>query len=161
MLEKLLLASVLRPWSAISGKRLVRSLPHFVRENGLLHALLDLQQTDDVRLHSVARKSWEGFVIDNLVSSTFGRAKPYFNRSSGGVEADLMLEFTPKRCGAIEVKLSGAPTIGRGFNNAAYDLGAERRLPAYKGSDCFPMHSGVEAMPLTKAMNEINAAVQA
>jgi predicted AAA+ superfamily ATPase len=161
MLEKLLLVRVLRPWSANTGKRLVKSPRPFVRDSGLLHALLDLRQTDDVRRHSVAGKSWEGFVIENLIGAAFGRAKPYFYRSSGGAEADLVLEFAPGRCWAIEVKLSGAPTIDRGFHNAADDVGAERRLLVYKGSDCFPMRGGVEAMPLTKAMNEISAAVQA
>jgi uncharacterized protein len=161
MLEKLLLVRVLRPWSANSGKRLVKSPRPFVRDSGLLHALLDLRETDDVRRHSVAGKSWEGFVIENLVGASSGRAKPYFYRSSGGAEADLVLEFAPGKCWAIEIKLSSAPTVDRGFHNAADDLGAERRLLVYKGHERFPMRGGVEAMPLAQAMNEIGAAVQA
>jgi uncharacterized protein len=161
MLEKLLLVRLLRPWSANSGKRLVKSPRPFVRDTGLLHALLDLRQTDDVRRHSVVGKSWEGFVIENLVGATFGRAKPYFYRSSGGAEADLVLEFAPGKCWAIEIKLSSAPTIDRGFHNATDDLGAERRLLVYKGNERFPMRNGIEAMPLTVAMNEISAAVRA
>jgi uncharacterized protein len=161
MLEKLLLVRVLRPWSTNTGKRLVKSPRPFVRDSGLLHALLDLRQTDDIRRHSVAGKSWEGFVIENLVGASFGRAKPYFYRSSGGAEADLVLEFAPGKCWAIEIKLSSAPTVDRGFHNAADDVGAERRLVVYKGSERFPMRSGVEAMPLTTAMNEISAVVQA
>jgi predicted AAA+ superfamily ATPase len=161
MLEKLLLVRVLRPWSANNGKRLVKSPRPFVRDSGLLHALLDLRETDDVRRHSVAGKSWEGFVIENLVGASSGRAKPYFYRSSGGAEADLVLEFAPGKCWAIEIKLSSAPTVDRGFHNAADDLGAERRLLVYKGHERFPMRGGVEAMPLAQAMNEIGAAVHA
>lgn len=161
ILEKLLLVRVLRPWSANSGKRLVKSPRPFVRDSGLLHALLDLRQTDDIRRHSVAGKSWEGFVIENLVGASVGRAKPYFYRSSGGAEADLVLEFAPGKRWAIEIKLSSAPTVDRGFHNAADDLGAERRLLVHKGRERFPMRGGVEAMPLTVAMNEISAAVQA
>ncbi|GAD51136.1 hypothetical protein NT2_21_00080 [Caenibius tardaugens NBRC 16725] len=161
MFEKLLLVRVLRPWSVNSGKRLVKSPRPFIRDSGLLHALLDLRQSEDVRRHSVAGKSWEGFVIENLVGASFGRAKPYFYRSSGGAEADLVLEFAPGKCWAIEIKLSSAPTIDRGFHNAADDLSAERRLLVHKGRERFPMRGGVEAMPLATAMNEISAAVQA
>lgn len=161
ILEKLLLVRVLRPWSANNGKRLIKSPRPFIRDSGLLHAMLDLRHTDDIRRHSVAGKSWEGFVIENLVGATLGRAKPYFYRSSGGAEADLVLEFAPGKCWAIEIKLSSAPTVDRGFHNAADDLGAERRLLVYKGSARFPMRGGVEAMPLTQAMSEISAAVKA
>jgi predicted AAA+ superfamily ATPase len=161
ILEKLLLVRVLRPWSANNGKRLIKSPRPFIRDSGLLHALLDLRHTDDIRRHSVAGKSWEGFVIENLVGATLGRAKPYFYRSSGGAEADLVLEFAPGKCWAIEIKLSSAPTVDRGFHSAADDLGAERRLLVYKGSARFPMRGGVEAMPLTQAMSEVSAAVKA
>jgi predicted AAA+ superfamily ATPase len=161
MLEKLLLVRVLRPWSANSGKRLVKSPRPFVRDSGLLHALLDLRQVDDIRRHPVAGKSWEGFVIENLVGATLGRARPYFYRSSGGAEADLVLEFAPGKCWAIEIKLSSAPTVDRGFHNAADDIAAQRRMLVYKGSEPFPMRGGVEAMPLTRAMDEVSAAVQA
>lgn len=161
ILEKLLLVRVLRPWSTNNSKRLIKSPRPFIRDSGLLHALLDLRHTDDIRRHSVAGKSWEGFVIENLLGATLGRAKPYFYRSSGGAEADLVLEFAPGKCWAIEIKLSSAPTIDRGFHNAADDLSAERRLLVYKGSARFPMRGGVEAMPLTQAMSEISAAIKA
>jgi predicted AAA+ superfamily ATPase len=160
MLEKLLLVRVLRPWSANTGKRLVKSPRPFVRDSGLLHSLLDLRQIEDVRRHPVAGKSWEGFVIENLVGASRGRAKPYFYRSSGGAEADLVLEFAPGKCWAIEIKLSSAPTVDRGFHNAAEDLGAERRILVYKGKERFPMRGGVEAMSLMHAMDEVGAAIR-
>lgn len=159
MLEKLLLIRVLRPWMANSGKRLVKSPRPFIRDSGLLHALLDLREIDDIRRHSIAGKSWEGFVIENLVSASLGRARPYFYRSSGGAEADLVLEFAPDKRWAIEIKLSSAPTVDRGFHNAADDIEAERRILVYKGSESFPMRGGVEAMPLIRAMNEVGAAI--
>lgn len=133
----------------------------FVRDSRLLHALLDLRYTDDIRRHSVAGKSWEGFAIENFVGASHGRAKPYFYRSSGEAKADLVLEFAPGKYWTIEIKLSSAPTIDRGFHNATDDLGAERRMLVYKGSKYFPMRGGVEAMPLTAAMDEISSAVQA
>lgn len=159
MLEKLLLIRVLKPWSANIGKRLVKSPRHYVRDSGLLHALLDLRSAEDVRRHPVAGKSWEGFVIENLVQASRGRGRPYFYRSSGGAEADLLIEFAPGHIWAFEIKLSSAPTLDRGFHNAADDVGAARRILVHKGLERFPMRGQVEAMPLIEAMDEVTKAV--
>ncbi|MCY4420864.1 MAG: ATP-binding protein [Gammaproteobacteria bacterium] len=159
VLHKLLMLRVLRPWYANTGKRLVKSPRPYVRDSGILHALLGLRTMDDLLSHPVAGKSWEGFVIENLISSTTGRANPYFYRTGAGAEIDLVLEFAPGKCWAIEIKLSSAPTVDRGFYNATDDIGAERRILVHKGKDLFPMRHGVEAMPLHEAMNEVSAAL--
>lgn len=119
--------------------------PHpFVRDSGLLHALLNLESMDDLRGHAVSGKSWEGFVIEALIGAGNGRVRPYFYRTAAGAEADLVLEFAPGRIWAIEIKLSTAPTVDRGFHNAADELGAERRILIYKGEERFPMRGGIE-----------------
>ena len=161
ILDKLLLVRTLPPWHANTGKRLIKSPRPFIRDSGLVHALLNLKNIDDVRSHAVSGKSWEGFVIENLIASAQGRARPYFYRTSAGAEADLVLEFAPGRCWAIEVKLNSAPTIDRGFHNAADDINAERRLLVYKGKKRFPMRGDIEAIPLVDAMNEVTQAVMA
>jgi len=161
ILEKLLLVRTLQPWSVNTGKRLVKSPRPFVRDSGILHALLNLQSMDALRSHAVSGKSWEGFVIENLIGASKGKARPYFYRTGAGAEADLVLEFAPGQCWAIEVKLSSAPTVDRGFHNAADDIEAVRRILVYKGKERFPMRGGIEAMPLLDAMNEISAAVGA
>lgn len=160
ILDKLLLVRILRPWHANTGKRLVKSPRPFIRDSGLVHALLNLKSMDDVRSHAVSGKSWEGFVIENLIGAGIGRVRPYFYRSGAGAEADLVLEFVPGRCWAIEIKLSTAPTVDRGFHNAADDMDAERRLLVYKGQERFPMRGGVEAMSLIDAMNEVSGAAK-
>ncbi len=161
ILEKLLLVRTLQPWSVNTGKRLVKSPRPFVRDSGILHALLNLQTMDALRSHAVSGKSWEGFVIENLISACSGKARPYFYRTGAGAEADLVLEFAPGRCWAIEVKLSSAPTVDRGFHNAADDIAAERRILVHKGKERFPMRGGIEAMPLKDAMTEVSEAVGA
>lgn len=160
ILEKLLLVRVLRPWYANTGKRLVKSPRPFIRDSGIVHALLNLKTMEDIRSHSVSGKSWEGFVIENLVNAGLCRVKPYFYRTGAGAEADLIFEFSPGRCWAIEIKLSSAPTVDRGFHIAAADIGAERRLLIYKGKDKFPMRGEIEAMPLVDAMNEVSEAIK-
>lgn len=156
ILEKLLLLRVLRPWHSNSGKRLVKSPRCFIRDSGLVHALLNLGASDDVRGHGVAGKSWEGFVIENLLAAAPTRAMPWFYRSGAGAEADLVLEFSPGRCWAFEIKLSTAPKVDRGFHFAADDIKAERRILVYPGDERFPLPGGIEAMSLPQAMNELN-----
>ncbi len=158
-LQRLLLIRLLQPWYANTGKRLVKSPRPYVRDSGILHALLSLRTLDDLLSHSVAGKSWEGFVIENLVNASSGRARPYFYRTSAGAEIDLVLEFAPGKHWAVEIKLSSAPTTERGFHNAANDIGAERRILVHKGMHSFPMRNGIEAMPLLDAVNEVSAAV--
>ncbi len=159
ILEKLLLVRTLQPWSVNTGKRLVKSPRPFVRDSGILHALLGLQTNDALRSHAVSGKSWEGFVIENLISASIGKARPYFYRTGAGAEADLVLEFAPGKCWAIEVKLSSAPTVDRGFHNAADDVAAVRRILVHKGKERYPMRGGIEAMPLLEAMKEVSAGV--
>jgi hypothetical protein len=161
ILEKLLLVRTLQPWSVNTGKRLVKSPRPFVRDSGILHALLNLQTKDALRSHAVSGKSWEGFVIENLIGASRGKARPYFYRTGAGAEADLVMEFAPGQCWAIEVKLSSTPTVDRGFHNAADDIAAVRRILVHKGKERFPMRGGIEAMPLLDAMNEVSAAVGA
>ena len=161
VLRRLLMVRVLQPWHVNTGKRLVKSPRPYVRDSGVLHALLNLRTIDDLRSHPVAGKSWVGFAIENLVGAAGGRARPYFYRTGAGAEADLVLEFAPDKCWAIEIKLSSAPAVDRGFYNAATDIGAERRILVHKGKDSFPMRHGVEAMSLLEAMNEVSAKADA
>ena len=158
VLRKLLMIRVLQPWHANSTKRLVKSPRPYLRDSGILHALLNLRSLDDLLSHSVAGKSWEGFVIENLIMATGGRASPYFYRTGAGAEIDLVLEFAPDDCLAIEIKMSSAPSIDRGFYAAADDIGATRRILVYRGEESFPMRHGIEAMPLLEAMNEVRRA---
>lgn len=161
VLHKLLMLRVLQPWHANTGKRLVKSPRPYVRDSGILHALLGLRTMDNLLSHPVAGKSWEGFVVENLVGAAIGRARAYFYRTAAGAEADLVLEYAPGKCWAIEIKLSSAPTVDRGFYNAADDVGAERRILVHKGNDRFTMRHDVEAMPLLEAMNEVSTVANA
>ena len=157
ILEQLLLIRVLKPWYLYTGKRLTKAPRPFIRDTGILHSILNLRTTDDLLSHSVVGKSWEGFVIESILSVIPYRVKPYFYRTFAGAEIDLVLEFSLGKCWAIEIKLSSAPTVSRGFYTAADDINAERRILVHKGKHCFPMRNGVEAMPLLDVVNEVSA----
>lgn len=155
LLTDLLLVRRLQPWASNAGKRLVKSPKIYLRDSGLLHALLDLSSLDDVLGHPIAGASWEGFAIEAIIASLPDGAKPYFYRSASGHEIDLVLAFSPTRRWAIEFKKSLSPTVEKGFHIASADIKAERRILVYTGSDAYPGPGGLQVMPLIDAVQAV------
>ena len=153
LLEDLLLVRRLAPWHANVGKRLVKSPKGYIRDSGLVHALLGIPDLDALLSHPVLGASWEGFVVENLIGAASGLAMPYFYRTSGGAEVDLVLEWPDGKLWAIEIKRNLAPKVARGFHEALVDLRPERAFVLYPGSARFPLHEGVEALGLRSMMD--------
>lgn len=130
------------------GKRLVKSPRVYVRDSGLLHALLGLTDTHDLLGHPVVGASWEGFAIENLLAAAPPGVEGYFYRTSGGAEIDLLLLWPGGRKWAIEVKRSLAPKLERGFYAACADVEPDERFVVYPGSDTYPVREDVTAAPL-------------
>lgn len=151
LLVDLLLVRRLPPWSGNVRKRLVRSPRTYVRDSGLVHALLNLTTADDVLGHPVAGLSWEGMVIENLIGAA-GDAPAYFYRTSAGAEIDLVIEGRSGHRYAVEVKRSTAPALTKGFWNACDDLAISEAIIAYSDDERFQLESGVEALSLRDAM---------
>jgi len=84
-------------WHGNVGKRLVKSPRVYVRDSGVTHALLGLVTKDDLLAHPVVGQSWEGFVIENLLSVAPEGTEASFYRSSGGAEIDLVLSLPGRR----------------------------------------------------------------
>lgn len=148
LLVDLLLVRRLPPWHADTGKRLLKAPRLYVRDSGLVHALLGLRDLDALLGHPVAGGSWEGFVVETLLGMLPAGGEGFFYRSAGGAEIDLLLRFPGGRVWAIEIKRSAAPKVGRGFHAACEDVRAERRLCVHPGSDGFPLANGAEAIGL-------------
>ena len=158
LLEDLLLLRRLQPWSGNVRKRLVRSPRLYLRDSGIVHAMLGLRTLEDVLSHPVAGPSWEGFVVENLLSVLPSWIQPLHFRTQAGAEVDLVLEFGPTRCWAVEIKRSTSRVRpSRGFHVACDDLRAERRIVVYGGAEAFPQPGGVETLPLRSLMDELNA----
>ncbi len=156
LMVDLLLVRRLQPWFANVGKRLVKSPKTYVRDSGIVHALLGLKDRDDVLGHPVAGGSWEGFVIENLLAVAPNGTEPYFYRTSGGAEIDLLLRFG-KELWAIEVKRSSAPALTKGFHHACDDVKPTARWLVYPGDEAFPLREGVTALPLADLMSRLRA----
>jgi hypothetical protein len=148
LLSDLMLVRRLRPWAANEGKRLVRTPKVYVRDSGIVHALLGLTDFDDVVGHPVVGGSWEGWVIENLLAVAPSATQAYFYRSSAGAEIDLVLELPKRQRWAIEIKRSSAPAPSRGFHIAAEDIKATRRFIVHAGRESFPLAQDVRATTL-------------
>jgi len=147
LLVDLMLVRRLRPVRANVGKRLVKSPKVYVRDSGLVHALLGLEDHNAIAGHPVVGPSWEGFVIENLLSAAPDRTEASFYRTAAGAEIDLLLEL-PGGQGlwAIEIKRGLAAGVDRGFHHARADLQPDRSFVIYSGETRYPMSQEVEAI---------------
>ena len=152
LMVDLLLVRRLPPWSKNAGKRLVRSPKVYVRDSGLVHALLGLRDLDAVLGHPVTGGSWEGFVIENLLAAAPSGTSACFYRTAVGAEIDLVLDLPPKERWAIEIKRSSAPVLSKGFYLGCGDIKATRRMVVHAGEDTFGLGDGVEAVSLRGAL---------
>ena len=131
-LEETFLIRRVRPWSGNITKRLVKTPRLYWRDSGLLHALLNVQNTEHLYSQPWVGHSWEGFVIEQILVTLglFGlSAEPYFFRTSDGIESDLVLDWAGERW-AIEIKLTSDPTrtMLQGLQKASDLIGASRRI---------------------------------
>lgn len=151
ILSDLMLVRRLPAWHGNVGKRLVRAPKVYVRDSGIVHALLGLATLESVLSHPVAGASWEGFVIEQLLAAA-PQAEASFYRTSHGAEADLVLSWRHGETWVVEIKRSLAPTVSRGFHLAAADVGASRKLLIAPVATPYPIRDGIEVMnPLSAA----------
>ena len=161
LLVDLLLVRRLQPIHVNVRKRLAKSPRLYLRDSGILHALLGIPDLDYLLGHPVAGASWEGFVIETLIrAAPDSLTPPSFYRTATGVEIDLILEVPGPRRWAIEVKRGLAPRIGKGFRIALEDVKADRAFVVYGGDDRYPVGGGVEVIGLRQLATELAALVR-
>lgn len=142
----------LEPWYVNVGKRLVKSPKVFVRDSGLLHALLGIATVDDLAGHPAAGLSWEGLIIEQLIAGLPPLAMHGFYRTAAGAELDLVVEVDGKRIG-YEIKLSSAPRPARGFWTACEDLGLDRACVIAPVREGYPLADNVEVISPLQAFS--------
>jgi predicted AAA+ superfamily ATPase len=151
MLEQTFVLRVLLPYEVNLKKRLIRSPKIYVRDSGLLHALLDIETHDNLLGHPVYGASWEGFVVENVLS-VLPDWRAFFYRTSSGSEVDLILTRGKRRI-AIECKASTSPDLNRGFWNAINDLVIEEVWVIAPVRDFYPIEMNVKVSPLWKFLD--------
>ncbi len=138
----------LQPWFENLGKRVVKSPKVYVRDAGLLHALLAIPDFPALQGHPKLGTSWEGFVIEQILSWA-GERNAHFWATHSRAELDLMVLAKGKRWG-FEVKYQDAPTITKSMRIAIQDLKLERLWVVYPGKVGYPMDDQIECVPLTE-----------
>ncbi len=158
LMVDLLLVRRLPPLLENLGKRLVKAPRIYVRDSGIVHALLGLRSRDELFGHPVSGASWEGYAIENLIAVARDGAQPFFYRATTGAEIDLVLELASSKRWAVEIKRSLAPAPSKGFHAACDDLRAARRFVVYPGAERYAIDRKTTAVPLADLMRELRDA---
>ncbi len=158
LLVDLLLVRRLPPWHGNVGKRLVKSPKVYVRDSGLVHALLGIGDQENLLAHPVAGASFEGLAIESLIAAAPIGTEAHFFRTAVGAEIDLILGLPGRRRPwAIEVKRGLLPKVERGFHHGCETIRPERRLIVYGGLERFPLAEDTEAIPLPDLCADLSA----
>lgn len=149
LLVDLMLVRRLQPYHANTKKRLIKSPKTYIRDSGIVHALLGIADTNQLAGHPVLGPSWEGYVIETLLSLLPHEAQVSFYRTSGGAEIDLLIDFGgAKGLWAIEIKHGLAPKPSRGMYSALNDVQPSRCFVVYSGEERYALSESVEAIGL-------------
>lgn len=159
LMVDLLLVRRLKPYAFNIGKRLVKSPKVYVRDSGIVHALLNIASYNDLIGHPVSGGSWEGFVIENIIAVCPAHFNFYYYRTAQGSEIDLVIETSHNELMAIDIKRSSHPTISKGFHIACQDIKATWKFVVYAGDESFPMGNDITAISLTGMMKMLSARV--
>ena len=148
LLVDLLLVRRLQPFQVNIGKRLVKAPKVYVRDSGIVHALLNIGDLEALLSHPVAGGSWEGFVIESLISAAPPGTEPMFYRTAAGAEIDLLLEIPKHGLWAIEIKRGLSARPEKGFFIACDDLKPARRFLVNSGDERHAIDAKTEAIGL-------------
>lgn len=143
----------LQPWFENTGKRLVKSPKIYLRDSGLLHALLGLRNGAEVRSHPRFGASWEGFALEQVIGLMQAERDAYFWGTHAGAELDLMVTRGGRRYG-FEFKFADAPGTSKSMRVATVDLKLEQLFVVYPGTRRLELDKGIVAMPLAHVVEE-------
>jgi Predicted ATPase (AAA+ superfamily) len=139
---------VLPAWHENIGKRQVKSSKVYLRDSGLLHALLGIRTRAQLESHPRYGASWEGFALEQTLAR-FGDRHAWFWATQRGAELDLMVLHDGRRIG-FEFKCADAPGMTRSLGIALKDLKLDRAFVVYPGATRYPLSDRVEAIPLSE-----------
>jgi hypothetical protein len=137
----------LPPWFSDTGKRLVKAPKVFIRDPGLLHALLGLKDRTQIHSHPKLGFSWKGFAIEQIILITGAEKDAYFYKTHGGAELDLLIMRGGKQYG-FEFKYSDAPKVTKAMHVVFNDLDLEKLWVVYPGEKSYPLDEGIDVVPL-------------
>ncbi len=153
LLDHLFVLRTLKPYLPNIRKRMTRSPKIYIRDSGLLHSILNIEDMNDLMGHPVFGSSWEGYAIENILNR-FSGWQSYFYRTSSGNEIDLILEKGQQKV-AVEFKSSMSPKPGRGLYQAMDDLGIEKAWIIAPTEESYPYNQQIHISTLPDFLTEI------
>ena len=158
LLEQTFVLRVLLPYEGNIKKRLIKSPKIYLRDTGILHALLEIESREQLFSNPIYGASFESYVIENILVSIQSQNgpqwRPYFYRTSNGAEIDLVLEKGQQRI-AVEIKSSTAPKVSRGFWNAIKDINSTANYVIAPVESAYPLTKNVRVMNLEGFVAEL------
>lgn len=151
ILQQTYMVRLLPPAETNLKKRLVKAPKVYIRDSGILHALLDIEDYDSLLAHPVSGASWEGYVIEQLAAA-YPRWTASFIRTGHGAEIDLLLQRGTRQV-AIECKRSKAPKPGRGFHELLADMQIDLALVVAPIDAGFPISTTLSAATISEALS--------
>lgn len=136
----------LQPWYENISKRQVKSPKIYIRDSGLLHALLMLKD-DQITSHPKKGASWEGFIVEQIIAQL--ETPVYYWATHAGAELDLFTIVNGKRIG-VEIKLADAPGMTKSMHTAFHDLKLDQLFIVYPGTNSYPLREDIMVIPVGK-----------
>ncbi len=155
ILVDLLLVRKLKPWHENIKKRLIKAPRYYIRDTGIQHRLLGIDNHNALLSNPILGKSWEGFVVENIHSVLPRRSETYFYRTSSGAEIDLVIKFSSSEIWAVEIKHGVSPKISKYYHQTCQDIKANKKYVIYGGNDEFSIGNGVTMISLEKFLQKI------
>ena len=152
ILEQTFVIKTLRPYFSNEGKRLIKSPKVYIRDTGLLHALLEVEEMNSLLGHPVVGHSFEFYIIENIIMNAPNWRYSFFRDSSGN-EVDLVLEKGTKKI-AIEIKCSTSPRLEKGFWNSVKFLKPDEMWLIAQVDTAYPGPGGVKVTNLELFLEE-------
>ena len=152
ILEATYMLRRLPPLQANLGKRLVKSPKVYLRDSGLLHALLGITSLNDLAGHPIVGASWEGWVLEQIAQLIGSQWQLSFYRTASGAEIDIVAERGKRKIG-FEIKFSSAPVPTKGFWLAMNDLKLEQAYIVAPVENGYPLAPNVEVVPARELAN--------
>ncbi len=148
ILESTFMIRQLPPWHENIGKRQVKSSKMYIRDSGILHSLIGIEEKKELMFHPKLGPSWEGFAIESIIGLYgVGPGECYFWATHGGAELDLLIFERGRRVG-YEIKHTDSPRMTRSLGIAQKDLKTDEMYVVFPGSETFPLDERVQAVGL-------------
>ncbi|MEM8899991.1 MAG: DUF4143 domain-containing protein, partial [Bacteroidota bacterium] len=149
LLEGSFIIHRLQPYYTNIGKRLIKSPKLYIRDTGILHYLLQIQDEEQLLGHIAYGASWEAYVVEQIKRSLPERSEMYFYRTHAGAETDLLLMLPTGKRIAVEVKSSNAPKITKGFYQSMEDVKADKGYVIIPEGESYPKSEEIKVVSLS------------